>query len=235
MWKLPPAWYSSNLCPPYMLDLRSVFPLRGPGKPLGRKSPKNGEKLQKFPPRSDLRKWGKLPRFFCNFSPLSGVGPERGILQFFPIFRGFPPRWLSGSSKSKNNSQCLILWFFFEGAPAWYLWKFQHKQKIIWPPSPSSLQTFARTLTPPPPAWMPAPFSQRPNLNNNKTKKHPKRPASIVGSAKTDPVRFKWETDFLPPLVLTRRRRSTGKNQYFCNNFPRKYQRIPRNYYQYWC
>ena len=43
-----------------------------------------------------------------------------------------------------------------------------------------------------------------------------------------------WETDLLPLLVLTRRgaapvKTSTG------NNFPRKYQRIPRNYYQYWC
>ena len=45
-----------------------------------------------------------------------------------------------------------------------------------------------------------------------------------------------WGTDLLPLLVLTRRgRKSTGKNQYFCNNFPRKCQRIPRNYYQYWC
>ena len=43
------------------LKLRVVFPLRGPEKPPGRKSPKNGEKLQNSPPRSDPRRWGKLP------------------------------------------------------------------------------------------------------------------------------------------------------------------------------
>ena len=35
-------------------------------------------------------------------------------------------------------------------------------------------------------------------------------------------------------LVMTRRGRSTGKTN-TSNNFPRKYQRIHRNYYQYWC
>ena len=29
------------------------------------------------------------------------------------------------------------------------------------------------------------------------------------------PMVSEWETDFLPVLVLTRRRRSTGKNQYW--------------------
>ena len=48
------------------------------------------------------------------------------------------------------------------------------------------------------------------------------------------PERLGWETDFLSLLVLTRRdaapvKTSTG------NHFPRKYQRIPRNDYQYWC
>ena len=43
-----------------------------------------------------------------------------------------------------------------------------------------------------------------------------------------------WETDVLPLLVLAGRgavpvKISTG------NNFPRKYQRVPQNYYKYWC
>ena len=42
------------------LALRVVFPLGGPRKPPGRRSPKNGEKLQNSPPRSDPRKWGKI-------------------------------------------------------------------------------------------------------------------------------------------------------------------------------
>ena len=37
---------------------------------------------------------------------------------------------------------------------------------------------------------------------------------------------------FLPLLVLARRRRSTGKTS-TGNNFPKKYQRVPRNYYKY--
>ena len=43
-----------------------------------------------------------------------------------------------------------------------------------------------------------------------------------------------WETDFLPLLVLTRRGAAPAKTS-TGNNFPRKYQRIPRNYYRYWC
>ena len=39
--------------------LRVVFPLRGPGKPPGRKSLKIGEKLQNSPPRSNPPKMGK--------------------------------------------------------------------------------------------------------------------------------------------------------------------------------
>ena len=75
------------------LVLRVVFPLRGPGKPPGRKYPKNGEKLQNSPPQSDPRKWGKIaPKitkivfsewfypFLGQFSPFSGVGPGRPIL-----------------------------------------------------------------------------------------------------------------------------------------------------------
>ena len=35
-----------------------VFPLRGPRNALGRKRPKNGEKLRSSPPRSDPQKFG---------------------------------------------------------------------------------------------------------------------------------------------------------------------------------
>ena len=50
---------------------------------------------------------------------------------------------------------------------------------------------------------------------------------------KSAPLR-KWETDFLPLLVLMRRgavpvKVSTG------NDFQRKHQRIPRDFYQCWC
>ena len=72
------------------LKLRVVFPLTEPRKPPGQKSPKNGEKLQNSPPRSNPPKMGKNYRkitkkcifgvFFVIFSPFSGVGPGRGIL-----------------------------------------------------------------------------------------------------------------------------------------------------------
>ena len=86
-----------------------VFPLTEPRKPPGRKSPKNGAKLQNSSPRSNPRKWGKITEklqkcifgVFFVFSPFSGGG----ILQFFPIFRRFPPRGLPGLCKGKNNSQ----------------------------------------------------------------------------------------------------------------------------------
>ena len=94
------------------------FHLEGPESHRGRRSPKNGEKLQNSPLRGDPRKWGKITEklqklysrsnstpFWGRFSPFSGVGPGRGILYFFPIFQGFPPRWLPGPSKGKNNSQ----------------------------------------------------------------------------------------------------------------------------------
>ena len=95
-----------------------LFPLRGPGKPPGRKSPKNGEKLQNSPPRSDPQKWGKITEklqkayFRSNFSPFWANfphfrGSDRGgeFCNFFPIFRGFPPRRLSEPSKGENNPQ----------------------------------------------------------------------------------------------------------------------------------
>ena len=43
-----------------------------------------------------------------------------------------------------------------------------------------------------------------------------------------------WETDFLPLLVLTCWGAAPVKASAGIN-FPRKYQRIPRNYYQHWC
>ena len=39
---------------------------------------------------------------------------------------------------------------------------------------------------------------------------------------------------FLPLLLLARQGRRNGKTN-TGNNFPRKYQRITRNYYRYWC
>ena len=112
------------------LVLRFFFPLRGPGQPPGRKSPKNGEKLQKnslpgpIPEiREKLQKNYKncifgviLPLFWGNFSPFLGVGPGRGILKFFPIFGGFPPRRLSGGKTTgkfrqhlPHNLLCVLL------------------------------------------------------------------------------------------------------------------------------
>ena len=75
--------------------LQVVFPLRGPGTPPGRKSPKNGEKLQNSPLRSDPRKRGKITEklqklyfrsnltpFWGLFSPFSGVGPGGEFCNF---------------------------------------------------------------------------------------------------------------------------------------------------------
>ena len=98
--------------------MRVVFPLRGPGKPSGRKSPKNGEKLQNSPPRSGPRKWGKittnyencifgvsLPLFWGNFRHLRGS--ERGgeFCNFSPFFGDFRPGGFQGPLMGKNNSQ----------------------------------------------------------------------------------------------------------------------------------
>ena len=84
------------------LVLRVVFPLTEPRKPPGRESPKNGEKITKFPSPAQPPKMGKnyrkitkkmyfrsivcnfsviFPHFrgldrggeFCNFSPFSGI------------------------------------------------------------------------------------------------------------------------------------------------------------------
>ena len=66
-------------------SLRDLFPLRGPGKPPGRKSSKEGERLQNSPSRSDPQKRGKITEklqklhFGVNFLPLFGGN--------FPHFR----------------------------------------------------------------------------------------------------------------------------------------------------
>ena len=67
--------------------LRVVFPLRGLGKPLGWKSPKDGERFQIPPFRSDLRNRGKSPKthkkcifgvFFPFWEQLGGTFPILG-------------------------------------------------------------------------------------------------------------------------------------------------------------
>ena len=73
------------------LELQVGFPLRRPGKPPGRKSPKNGEKLQNSPPLSDPRNEGKITEklhtlyfrsnftpFLVQFSPFSGHRKKEG-------------------------------------------------------------------------------------------------------------------------------------------------------------
>ena len=98
-------------------DLRVVFPLlRGPGKPPGRQPPKNGEKLQNSPPRSDPRKWGKitkklqkcifgviLPLFWGNFPQFRGS--ERGgeFCNFSPFFGDFRPSGFPGPLRGKTT------------------------------------------------------------------------------------------------------------------------------------
>ena len=47
---------------PRSLELRVVFPLRGPGKPPGVDIPENWGKITKFPSRSDPPKMGKNHR-----------------------------------------------------------------------------------------------------------------------------------------------------------------------------
>ena len=85
------------------LVLRVVFPLRGPGKPPGQESPKNGEKILNFSPRSDPpdsgencpKKGEKLLRKydFCNFSVIFPHfrGSDRGdeFSNFSPFFGEF--------------------------------------------------------------------------------------------------------------------------------------------------
>ena len=95
--------------------LRVVFPPRGPGKPPGRKSPKNGENLQNSPPRSDPQKWGTNHRKNYKNSIFGVIFPLFGAN--FPHFRGsdrggeicnfsdFRPGGLSGPSKEENNPQ----------------------------------------------------------------------------------------------------------------------------------
>ena len=106
------------------LMLRVVLPLRRAGKPPGRKSPKNGEKLQNSPPRSDPRKWGKITEklqkmyFRSNFTPFLGQfphfrGSDRGgeFCNFSPFFGDFRPGGFPGPLRGKptrNISESLI-------------------------------------------------------------------------------------------------------------------------------
>ena len=109
--KQPQAFSSFLSSSQLTLGLRVVCPLRGPGKPPGRKSPENGEKLQNSTPRSDPQEWGKLQKnctfgviftlFWGNFP---GGRTGEGNFVIFPQFSVIS-RWLPrGSSKGKNNS-----------------------------------------------------------------------------------------------------------------------------------
>ena len=100
------------------LALRVAFPLRGgapesqrggnPRKmgknykiPFPSPTPENGEKLP--PKRGKLTPKRKILYFFCNFALISGVGPGRGILYFFPIFRDFRPGGVPGPLRGKTT------------------------------------------------------------------------------------------------------------------------------------
>ena len=98
----------SGGCVTCALWLRVVFPLTGPGKQPGRKSPKNEEKFQiplPGPTPENGEKLHKnykicifgviLPLFWGNFPHFRG-SDRGGSFVTFPIFRGFPPRWLPG-------------------------------------------------------------------------------------------------------------------------------------------
>ena len=106
-------------CPDYFeeaLCLRVVFPLTEPWKPPGRKCPKNGEKLQNSPPRSNPRKKGKITEklqkmyfrsIFCNFSVIFPYfrGLDRGgeFCNFSPFFGHFRPGAFRGSVRGKTT------------------------------------------------------------------------------------------------------------------------------------
>ena len=127
---------SPRKCFKNVLGLRVVFPLRGPGKPPGRKSPKNGEKLQNSPPRSDPRKWGKLPQkkgritpnlqflqFFCNFSHFRGSDRGGESCNFSPFFGDFHPSGFPGPLRENQLATYLV--------PAWS-WKARLSARHVW-------------------------------------------------------------------------------------------------------
>ena len=109
-----------------ILSLRVVFPLTEPRKPPGWKSPKTGKKLQKPPPLSNPRKWGKITEklqkklrkyIFCNFLVIFPHfrGLDRGgeFCNFFPVFGDFHPGGFRGSVRRKttrNSFLHLALW-----------------------------------------------------------------------------------------------------------------------------
>ena len=95
-------------------DLRVVFPLTEPRKPPGRKSQKNGEKLQNSPPRSNPRKWGKitekLPKnvfsgsiFLVIFRYFRGLDRGGEFCNFSPFFGDFRPGGFRGSVRGKTT------------------------------------------------------------------------------------------------------------------------------------
>ena len=71
--------------------------------PLSGATPENGEKLQKN--YKNCIFGVILPLFWGNFPHFRGLHRGGEFCNFSPIFRGFPPRWLPGPSKGKNNSQ----------------------------------------------------------------------------------------------------------------------------------
>ena len=76
-------------------------------------SPKNGEKLQNSPPRSDPRKWGKiakncifgviLPLFWGNFPHFRGSDRGGEICNFSTFFGDFRPGGFPGPLRGKTT------------------------------------------------------------------------------------------------------------------------------------
>ena len=104
-----------------ILGLRVVFPLTEPRKPTGRESPKNGEKLQNSPPRSNPWKWGKITEnhkkysentFFGNFSVIfphfRGLDQGGGFCNFSPFFGDCRPGGFRGSVRGKTTRNTWI-------------------------------------------------------------------------------------------------------------------------------
>ena len=101
---------------PKATKLASCFsPYRATEAP-GAGIPKNGEKLQNSPPRSNPRKWGKITEklqkilrkyIFCNFSVIFPHfrGLDRGgeFCNFFPFFGDSRPGGFRGSVRGKTT------------------------------------------------------------------------------------------------------------------------------------
>ena len=113
-------WITSIEMPPFVVcNLRVVFPFRGPGKPPGAEIPEKWGNLQNSRPRSDPEKLQKnykncifgliLPLFIGQFSPFSGVGPGRGICNFYAFFGDFRPNGFPGPLRGKTTRN--MYWF----------------------------------------------------------------------------------------------------------------------------